>query len=133
MTSPELENLVKIGQLKREPPAAGEPTPTSRSRAASISLTTRRTLLRWRCAVWAIAPQTAISFFRPCLTRAVCRLRRGGCWLGPRKPQPRGIRGLLSVDERLVDDMIAAATTVLTARCALWVPGPSEVRTCSNT
>jgi hypothetical protein len=37
MTSPELENLVKIGQLKREPPAAGEIEGLQRSGEARLS------------------------------------------------------------------------------------------------
>jgi hypothetical protein len=37
MTSPELENLVKIGQLKREPPAAGEVEGLQRSGEARLS------------------------------------------------------------------------------------------------
>src|SRR6266496_5809271 len=37
MTSPELENLVKIGQLKREPPAAGEVEGLQRSGETRLS------------------------------------------------------------------------------------------------
>ncbi len=130
MTSPELENLVKIGQLKRETPAAGEVAGLRRSGEArlsdaanpDLSLESRFDLAYNAAHALALAlrrlgyrsPNRYLVFQTLSHTRGL----PPATWrvlAGPRKPQPRGIRGLLSVDERLVDDMIAAATTVLTA------------------
>jgi len=132
MTSPELENLVKIGQLKREPPAAGEIEGLQRSGEARLS----------------DAANPDLSFesrfdlvYNAAHALALAALRRLGCrstnrylvfrtlshtlglppatWRvlakGHESRNLAEYEGLLSVDERLVDDMIAAATTVLTA------------------
>src|SRR6266508_4366280 len=130
MTSPELKNLVKIGQLKREPPAAGEIEGLQRSGEArlsdaanpDLSLESRFDLaynaahalaalrrLGYRSANRYLVFQTLSHTLGlpPATWRVLAK--------GHESRNLAEYEGLLSVDERLVDDMIAAATTVLTA------------------
>src|SRR5438128_6981098 len=132
MTSPELENLVRTGKLKREPPAAGEiqglrhsgevrladaerPELSIESRfdlaynaAHALSLAALRHLgyrSENRYLVFQTLPHTLgipASIWRV-LTKS------------HEKRNLAEYEGLLEVDERLVADMIAAARAVLAA------------------
>ena len=94
MSSVELDNLVKIGKLKREPASPRELHGLRESALARLedagrsdlrfdptSPTTPRTLWRFtRCAVWATAPTTVIWCSRRYRTPPACRPRLGECW-----------------------------------------------------
>jgi hypothetical protein len=132
MTSPELENLVRAGKLKREPPAAGEIAGLRRSGEARL----------------ADAPKPELSIesrfdlaYNAAHVLALAALRRLGYRSENRYlvfqtlPHTLGIsasvwrvlakahekrnlaeyEGLLEVDERLVADLIDAGRTVLAA------------------
>ena len=102
MTSVELDNLVRIGMLKREPATATEFQGLIRSgelrladaEKASLSLESRFDLaynaahaLRLYGA-WAIAPTTGTWSFKCCPIPLACRPRLGGYW---RRAMRRGI------------------------------------------
>lgn len=129
MTSPNLENLVKTGQLKREPPATGEnskvwsdlpghawPMPASTpypSKAASIWPTTPRMLWPWRhCAGTDTAPTIATSSFNACLIRWGSGPRCGACWRFATRGAIGEYEGFLEIDEQLVNDLVAAAVVL---------------------
>jgi len=132
MTSPELENLVKIGQLKREPPAAGEVEGLQRSGEArlsdaanpDLSLESRFDLAYNAAHALALAALRRLGY-RSANRYLVFQTLSHTLGLPPatwrvlaKGHESRNLaeyEGLLSVDERLVDDMVAAATTVLTA------------------
>ena len=132
MPSPELENLVKIGQLKREPPAAGEIEGLRRSGEArlsdaanpDLSLESRFDLAYNAAHALALAALRRLGYRSP-NRYLVFQTLAHTLGLPPttwrvlaKGHESRNLaeyEGLLSVDERLVDDMIAAATTVLTA------------------
>src|SRR6266536_2595200 len=132
MTSPELENLVKIGQLKQEPPAAGEVEGLQRSGEARLSDAANPDLSlesRFDLAYNA-AHSLALAALRRLGYRSVKRYLvfqtlshtlgvRPAIWRvlakGHASRNISEYEGLLSVDERLVDDMIKAARTVLEA------------------
>jgi hypothetical protein len=145
MPSPELENLVKISQLKREPPAAGEIEGLQRSGEArlsdaanpDLSLESRFDLAYNAAHALALAALRRLGYrsanrylgfqtlshtlgLPPSTWRVLAK--------GHESRNLAEYEGLLSVDERLVDDIVAAATTVLSALRAAG-PGPGEART----
>ena len=142
MTSPELDNLVKIGQLKQEPPAAGEIEGLQRSGEArladaansDLSLESRFDLAYNAAHALALAALRRLGY-RSTNRYLVFQTLSHTLGLPPatwrvlaKGHESRNVaeyEGQLSVDVRLVDDMIAAATTVLTALRAAG-PGPGE-------
>ena len=139
MTSPELENLVRTGKLKREPPATGEIEGLRRSGEARL----------------ADAPRPELSIesrfdlaYNAAHVLSLAALRRLGYRSDSRYlvfqtlPHTLGIppaiwrvlaksherrnlaeyEGLLEVDERLVADLIDAAKAVLAALTAATSP-----------
>lgn len=141
MTSPELDNLVKIGQLKQEPPAAGEIEGLQRSGEArlsdaanpDLSLESRFDLAYNAAHALALSALRRLGY-RSTNRYLVFQTLSHTLGLPPvtwrvlaKGHESRNIaeyEGQLSVDERLVDDMIAAATTVLAAlRAADLSPG----------
>ena len=132
MTSRELENLVKIDRLKREPPAAGEVEGLQRSGEArladaanpGLSLESRFDLAYNAAHSLALAALRRLGY-RPAKRYIVFQTLphtlgvRTATWRVLAKGhESRNIseyEGLLSVDERLVEDMIEAARTVLEA------------------
>jgi hypothetical protein len=142
MTSPELENLVRAGKLKREPPAAGEIEGLQRSGEARLSDAPRAEL--------SIESRFDLAY-NAAHVLALAALRRLGYRSENRYlvfqtlPHTLGLpastwrvlakghelrnlaeyEGLLEVDERLVADLIDAARAVLAALRAVVEP-PAE-------
>lgn len=74
MTSQNLANLAKTGQLKAEPPSRKEFDGLVRSAHARLHW-------RWRpCAGTATARKTVTSFFNVCRIRWILAQRIGGYW-----------------------------------------------------
>lgn len=139
MTSPELENLVRAGKLKREPPAAGEIEGLQRSGEARLSDAPRAEL--------SIESRFDLAY-NAAHVLALAALRRLGYRSENRYlvfqtlPHTLGLpastwrvlakghelrnlaeyEGLLEVDERLVADLIDAARAVLAALRAVVEP-----------
>jgi hypothetical protein len=132
MTSPELENLVRAGKLKREPPAAGEIEGLRRSgearladaRRPELSIESRFDLAYNAAHVLALAALRRLGFrsenrylvfqalphtlgIVPSIWRVLAK--------GHEKRNLAEYEGQLEVDERLVTDMIDAGKTVLAA------------------
>jgi hypothetical protein len=105
MTSPELENLVRTGKLKREPPATGEIEGLRRSGEArladaprpELSIESRFDLAYNAAHVLSLAARTAqtaaTSCFRRCRILWGSRLLSGECW-------PRAMKGGISRNMR---------------------------------
>jgi hypothetical protein len=132
MTSPELENLVGTGKLKREPPAAGEIEGLRRSGEARLSDAPRPELsiesrfdLAYNAAhVLALAALRRLGYrsdnrylvFQTLphtlgIPHSIWRVLAKG----HEKRNLAEYEGLLEVDERLVADMIDAGKAVLAA------------------
>lgn len=132
MTSPELENLVRAGKLKREPPTAGEIEGLRRSGEArlgdaqrpELSIESRFDLAYNAAHVLALAALRRLGFrsenrylvfqalphtlgIGPSIWRVLAK--------GHEKRNLVEYEGLLEVDERLVADMIDAGKAVLVA------------------
>jgi hypothetical protein len=132
MTSPELENLVRAGKLKREPPAAGEIEGLRRSGEARLADAQRPELsieshfdLAYNAAhVLALAALRRLGFrsenrylvfqalphtlgMVPSIWRVLAK--------GHERRNLAEYEGFLEVDERLVADMIDAGKAVLAA------------------
>jgi hypothetical protein len=139
MTSPELENLVRSGQLRREPPAAAEIRGLLRSGEArladaanpSLSLESRFDL------VYNAAHALALAARRRCGYRSENRflvfqvlphtlgLPQATWRVLSKGHEVRNMaeyEGALDVDERLVADLIRAAETVRAALRAVAIP-----------
>ncbi len=139
MTSPELERLVAIGQLKREPPARAELEGLIRSAANrladsrndSLSSDSRFDLaysaahglalaaLRWhgyrsesRYLVFQALPHTLDIPAATWRLLADCHRRRNAA----------EYEGFLGIDARLLEDLVAAAGDLLEAVSALELP-----------
>lgn len=132
MTSPELENLVRIGQLKREPPAAGEVDGLRRSGEARLADAGKRDLsaesrfdLAYNAAhALALAALRRLGYrpdnryivfqalahtlgLKPAIWRVLAK--------GHENRNLAEYQGGLEIDERLVADMVDAAKAVLVA------------------
>jgi len=132
MTSPELENLVRAGKLKREPPAVAELEGLRRSGEArladaqrpELSIESRFDLAYNAAHVLALAALRRLGFrsenrylvfqvlphtlgIVPAVWRVLAK--------GHEKRNLAEYEGLLEVDERLVADMIDAGKVVLAA------------------
>jgi hypothetical protein len=132
MTSSELENLVRIGKLKREPPAAGEVDGLKRSGEARLADAAKRDLaaesrfdLAYNAAhALALAALRRLGYrpdnrylvfqtlphtlgVKPAIWRVLAK--------GHENRNLAEYEGALEVDERLVAEMIEAAKAVLTA------------------
>lgn len=141
MTSPELENLVRIGKLKREPGAQTEIDGLLRSGRARLTDAKNRGLalesrfdlgynaahalaaLRWRgyrsdnrYLVFQALPHTLGLGAETWRVLAKCHERRNAA----------EYEGYLEVDERLLADLIAAADAVLAAVLSLKSAPPAE-------
>jgi hypothetical protein len=141
MTSPELENLVRAGKLKREPPAAGEIEGLRRSGRArladaqrpELSIESRFDLAYNAAHVLALAALRRLGFrsenrylvfqalshtlgIAPSIWRVLAK--------GHEKRNLAEYEGLLDLDERLVADLIDAGRAVLTALDAAAGPTP---------
>src|SRR6202035_280044 len=129
MTSPELENLVRAGKLKREPPAAGEIEGLRRSGEArladapkpELAIESRFDLVYNAAHVLALAALRRLGYrsenrylvfqtlphtlgLPPSTWRVLAK--------GHEKRNLAEYEGLLDVDERLVADMIDASKAV---------------------
>jgi hypothetical protein len=132
MTSPELENLVRAGKLKREPPAAGEIEGLRRSGEArladalrpELSIESRFDLAYNAAHVLALAALRRLGYrsenrylvfqalphtlgISPSIWRVLAK--------GHEKRNLAEYEGLLEMDERLVADLIDAGKAVLAA------------------
>lgn len=132
MTSPELENLVRAGKLKREPPAAGERDGLRRSGEArladaqrpELSIESRFDLAYNAAHVLALAALCRLGYrsenrylvfqtlphtlgIPPSVWRVLAKAHE--------KRNLAEYEGLLEVDERLIADLIDAGRAVLAA------------------
>jgi hypothetical protein len=132
MTSPELENLVRIGQLKREPPAPGEVEGLLRSGEArladavntDLSIESRFDLAYNAAHALALAALRRLGF-RPVNRYLVFQVLPHTLGLPPaawrvlaKGHETRNLaeyEGAIEVHEALVRDLIAAAETVRAA------------------
>jgi len=142
MTSPEFENLVRTGKLKREPPAAGELEGLQHSGEARLADATKSDLsiesrfdLAYNAAhVLALAALRRLGYRSENRYLVFQTLPHtlglpSAVWRVLAKAHERRnlaeYEGILDVDERLVADLIDAAKSVLAALRASQVP-PSE-------
>jgi hypothetical protein len=100
MTSPELERLVTVGLLKREPPSARELDGLIRSGAARLRAAGYRSEHRY--VVFQALPHTARAAQKIWRVLAKCHGLRNQA----------EYEGVLEIDERLVEDLIVAARAV---------------------
>ena len=132
MTSPELENLVRTGKLKREPPAAGEVEGLRRSGEArladaprpELSIESRFDLAYNAAHVLALAGLRRLGYRSENRYLVFQTLPHtlgisASIWRTLAKGHERRnlaeYEGLLEVDERLVSDLIDAGKAVLAA------------------
>jgi hypothetical protein len=132
MTSPELENLVRIGQIKREPPAPGEVEGLLRSGEArradavntDLSIESRFDLAYNAAHALALAALRRLGF-RPLNRYLVFQVLPHTLGLPPaawrvlaKGHETRNLaeyEGAIEVDDAIVGDLIAATETVRTA------------------
>jgi hypothetical protein len=129
MTSPELERLVAVGLLKREPPAARELDGLIRSGEArltdaanaSLALESRFDLAYNAAHALALAALRAAGYrseHRYVVFQALPHTARAAQKIWRVLAKCHGLRnqaeyeGVVEIDERLVDDLIAAARVV---------------------
>jgi hypothetical protein len=143
MTSTELENLVRIGQLKREPSSAAEIKGLRRSGEArladaskkGLSLESRFDLAYNAAHALALAALRRLGY-RPSSRYLVFQLLPQTLGLPPatwrvlsKGHETRNLaeyEGTIEVDERLVDDVIEAAQALLAALRRVEPPTPDR-------